>query len=238
MDSTKLLDELHDVGNSGYKDDYYKMNCVSTKDLVIATFMLQDRQDYVTSILKKVYSETCNGIYILRKIDNKELLDMLENRVTMEKTFRNSDFILKTYIDMSDNLQFETFEGLTFDGKFLPKKNEFFELKSRHILKYIEKIKREEKNMQYKSCKLGLMSVLYTPQKICNLDYNYPEVMIMPDDCENSIKRELLNLGYSINSYPLEIENYEEISFPKINLGVYKVNNWVLRKGDLLQCVR
>jgi len=182
--------------------------------------------------------DSCNGIYILRKIDNKELLDMLENRVTMEKTFRNSDFILKTYIDMSDNLQFETFEGLTFDGKFLPKKNEFFELKSRHILKYIEKIKREEKNMQSKSCKLGLMSVLYTPQKICNLDYNYPEVMIMPDDCENSIKRELLNLGYSINSYPLEIENYEEISFPKINLGVYKVNNWVLRKGDLLQCVR
>ena len=52
MDATKLLDELHDVGNSGYKDDYYKMKCVSSKDLVIATFMLQDRQDYVTSILK------------------------------------------------------------------------------------------------------------------------------------------------------------------------------------------
>ena len=57
MDSTKLLDELHDVGSSGYKNDYYKMNCVSTKDLIIATFMLQDRQDYVTSILKKIYNE-------------------------------------------------------------------------------------------------------------------------------------------------------------------------------------
>lgn len=58
MDSTKLLDELHDVGNSGYKDDYYKMNCVSTKDLIIATFMLQDRQDYVALILRKIYNET------------------------------------------------------------------------------------------------------------------------------------------------------------------------------------
>lgn len=58
MDSKKLSDELHDVGNSGYKDDYYKMNCVSTKDLIIATFMLQDKQDYVTHILKKIYNET------------------------------------------------------------------------------------------------------------------------------------------------------------------------------------
>lgn len=174
--------------------------------------------------------DSCNGIYILRKIDNKELLDMLENRVTMERTFRNSASIFKTYIDESDNLRFKIFEGLTFDEKFLPRKNEFFELKSRHILKYIEKIKREEKNMQYKPCKLGSMSVLYTPKKICNMDHNYPEVIIMPDNCENNIKWGLLNLGYSINSYPLESDNYEEISLPKINLGMYNVNNLVLGK--------
>lgn len=69
MDSTKLLDELHDVGNSGYKDDYYKMNCVSTKDLVIATFMLQDRQDYVTSILKKIYSETSLRLNVINSLN-------------------------------------------------------------------------------------------------------------------------------------------------------------------------
>lgn len=69
MDSTKLLDELHDVGNSGYKDDYYKMNCVSTKDLVIATFMLQDRQDYVTSILKKIYSETSLRLNVVNSLN-------------------------------------------------------------------------------------------------------------------------------------------------------------------------
>ena len=69
MDSTKLLDELHNVGNSGYKDDYYKMNCVSTKDLVIATFMLQDRQDYVTSILKKIHSETSLRLKVINSLN-------------------------------------------------------------------------------------------------------------------------------------------------------------------------
>lgn len=69
MDATKLLDELHDVGNSGYKDDYYKMKCVSSKDLVIATFMLQDRQDYVTSILKKIYSETSLRLEVINKLN-------------------------------------------------------------------------------------------------------------------------------------------------------------------------
>ena len=64
-----MLDELHDVGNSGYKDDYYKMKCVSSKDLVIATFMLQDRQDYVTSILKKIYSETSLRLEVINKLN-------------------------------------------------------------------------------------------------------------------------------------------------------------------------
>ena len=75
MDSTKLLDELHDVGNSGYKDDYYKMNCVSTKDLVIATFMLQDRQDYVTSILKKIYSETSLRLKVINSLNKMTGVD-------------------------------------------------------------------------------------------------------------------------------------------------------------------
>ena len=57
VDSTKLREELHDMGNSVFKDDYYKKDCVSTKDLLIASFMLQDKQDYVTPILNKIYNE-------------------------------------------------------------------------------------------------------------------------------------------------------------------------------------
>ena len=58
VDSNKLPDELHDMGNSGYKDEYYQMDCVSIKDFLIATFMLQERQEYVKSILKKIYDKT------------------------------------------------------------------------------------------------------------------------------------------------------------------------------------
>ena len=69
VDSTKLPDELHDMGNSVYKDEYYKMNCVSTKDLLIATFMLQERQDYVTSILKKIYNETSLRLKVINSLN-------------------------------------------------------------------------------------------------------------------------------------------------------------------------
>ena len=74
VDSTKLPDELHDMGNSVYKDEYYKMDCVSTKDLLIATFMLQERQDYVTSILKKIYNETSLRLKAINSL-NKMLGD-------------------------------------------------------------------------------------------------------------------------------------------------------------------
>ena len=69
MDSTRLLNELHEVGQSGYKDNYYKMNCVSTKDLLIATFMLQDRQDYVTFILRKIYEETTLRLKVISSLN-------------------------------------------------------------------------------------------------------------------------------------------------------------------------
>lgn len=69
VDSTKLPDELHDMGNSVYKDEYYRMNCVSTKDLLIATFMLQERQDYVTSILKKIYNETSLRLKVINSLN-------------------------------------------------------------------------------------------------------------------------------------------------------------------------
>lgn len=77
MDSKKLLDELHEVGNSGYKDDYYKMNCVSTKDLLIATFMLQDRQDYVSSILRKIYDEASLRLRVISSLN--KMLDSEKN---------------------------------------------------------------------------------------------------------------------------------------------------------------
>lgn len=69
VDSTKLPDELHDMGKSVYKDEYYKIDCVSTKDLLIATFMLHERQDYVTSFLKKIYNETSLRLKVINSLN-------------------------------------------------------------------------------------------------------------------------------------------------------------------------
>ena len=70
MDSTKLPDELHDImGNSAYNDSYYKRNCVSTKDLLIASFMLQDKQNYVTKILQKIYNEPALRLQVITSLN-------------------------------------------------------------------------------------------------------------------------------------------------------------------------
>ena len=51
-----LTDELHEMKPKVYNDSYYEQDCVSIKDFLIATFMLQKKQEYVNSILNKVYS--------------------------------------------------------------------------------------------------------------------------------------------------------------------------------------
>lgn len=84
--------------------------------------------------------DSCNGIYIMRKITNVELLNMLNNKVTMEETFRNSKNILKTYIDNDDVMRYDVFISSEFDESLLPRKGEYFELHSRYILNYIEKL--------------------------------------------------------------------------------------------------
>lgn len=231
MNEKYYWDEIQGIGKL-----YIDIELVVGFEPVLFVCTVEDNID--NKYLVMTY-DSYNGIYILRKIDNEELLNMLENRVTMEQTFRNSATILKTYIDdASDNLKYETFDGGTFDEKLLPKKDEFFELKSRHILKYIENIKQEEKNKQYSLCKISSMSVCVTPRKIYNIRYNFQQNRIIPDDYEKRIKWGLLNLRYSINSYPLEIDNYKEIISQKVNIDAYKVNKVLVGKEDLQQCVR
>ncbi|MBR2257288.1 MAG: hypothetical protein IJ899_08115 [Blautia sp.] len=56
VDSKHLTDELHEMKSHVYKDTYYQMACVSVKDFLIATFMLQERQEHVTNVLGKAYA--------------------------------------------------------------------------------------------------------------------------------------------------------------------------------------
>lgn len=87
--------------------------------------------------------DSYEGIYIMKKINAEDLLDMLENRVTMEQSFRKGRYILKTYIDTNGNMSFKKILSNDFDGGLLPKKGEYFELHSRYILDYIQKLKEK-----------------------------------------------------------------------------------------------
>ncbi len=55
MDGAQLTDELHDVKGHEYKWSHFSERCVSVKDFLIATFMLQNRQEYVNQILNEAY---------------------------------------------------------------------------------------------------------------------------------------------------------------------------------------
>ncbi len=53
-----LADELHEMKAKEYNYSYYGKPCISAKDLLIATFMLQEKQEYVNHILNKIYEAT------------------------------------------------------------------------------------------------------------------------------------------------------------------------------------
>ncbi|MCI6995403.1 MAG: hypothetical protein MR936_01095 [Eubacterium sp.] len=53
-----LTDELHEMKAHVYNYDYYNKGCISIKDFLIATFMLQEKQEYVNAILNKIYESS------------------------------------------------------------------------------------------------------------------------------------------------------------------------------------
>jgi hypothetical protein len=56
VEGRMLADELHKKKRKAkIIDAYYEQECFSTKDFLIATFMLQDRREYVSDILTKIF---------------------------------------------------------------------------------------------------------------------------------------------------------------------------------------
>ena len=93
--------------------------------------------------------DSYNGIYIYRKIESDELLDMLENRNTMERTFRLGKRIYKTFIEENSNiLGVEEYDSQTFSGSMLPDVGEYYEIHSEYIQKYIDKLRGCKINQQ------------------------------------------------------------------------------------------
>ena len=82
--------------------------------------------------------------YILCKIENKTLLDMLTQKITMEQAFRKSDKIYETYIeDNSDTIYYKEYKSSEFDARKLPNVGAYYKVASQYILDYINFIKEE-----------------------------------------------------------------------------------------------
>ena len=80
--------------------------------------------------------------YVMRRINNEELLLMLDNKITMEEAFRNGNEILKTYT-LGEDIYVEKYDPSEFDENMLPKKGVTYNINSQYILNYKDKLRNQ-----------------------------------------------------------------------------------------------
>ena len=81
--------------------------------------------------------------YVFCRADEKGLIDMLRNNVTIENVYRLSEFIYETsYSD--ESVLLKKFSAETFPADKLPLKDEFYELESEEINQYISILSKEQ----------------------------------------------------------------------------------------------
>ena len=81
--------------------------------------------------------------YVFVKLNVSQLVAMLKNRMTMEKTFRSASAICETYLDEEEVIRYKEYSPEEFSASKLPERGEYFELSSNYIRDYIHKLKSE-----------------------------------------------------------------------------------------------
>lgn len=81
------------------------------------------------------------GEYVFCRIDSKALIAMLDNRKTMEETFRAAGRIYMTRALTDDLLQATPYKANEFPAERLPDKGAYYDISSDYIRKYVEKLK-------------------------------------------------------------------------------------------------
>jgi len=105
---------------------------------VLFTVIDENKKRY----LVMTYVPEC--IYHMVEISNNDLIDMLENRITMEQTFRKQKEIIRVFYDWIDNCyKFTKYDSTTFSSDLLPKEGEYYNLNYDYIKRYIDKLKPE-----------------------------------------------------------------------------------------------
>lgn len=156
MRELEFWDEIKGIGVLNLE-----MELVVGVEPVLFTCSLEDNPE------KKYLIMTYNsfkGKYVIREIDNQELLLMLDNEITMEQTFRNAKEIIMTYLE-SGVLHTQRYNSDAFDEKLLPRKGAYYNIHSKYILDYKEELRTERFSF-------NLEDALYTMELLERVDEN------------------------------------------------------------------
>lgn len=84
-----------------------------------------------------------DGIYVFCKTTTDDLIRMLTDEITMEKIFRQADYIYQTSVDDSGMIQYEKFQAMQFSAHRLPKVGAYYKIHSAYIQNYIKELRQE-----------------------------------------------------------------------------------------------
>lgn len=156
MNELEFWNEINGIGKL-----YIEMELLVGLEPVLFVCVLEETQK--EKYLVMTYNSSKDK-YVMRKITNKEILDMLDKKVSMEETFRNGKDILLTSSN-NDGIFAEKFEPSTFDEKMLPRKGATYNINSQYILDYKKELKipHYELIINYESYEVGSVDM--------NVDY-------------------------------------------------------------------
>lgn len=85
--------------------------------------------------------DSYEGQYVIIKITNEKLLEMLQQKITIEQTFRQGEEILLTkWNEKLECLDYERYQSEEFPDEMLPEKGVYYTIKSQYILDYIKEL--------------------------------------------------------------------------------------------------
>lgn len=144
------------------------------------------------------------GEYVLCRVSRKVLIDMLENRKTMEETFRAAGRIYKTTLTENGLLRTSAKKACEFPAELLPDKGAFYDISSEYIQKYIATLK------SYQNITDSIQMEIYELIKDICLNLSKPERRKLEYDLDFHQKKEY-NLDYlnvDNNKYSTESSKY------------------------------
>lgn len=117
---------------------YIEEELVWGNELIFFTCIDIDNNRYLVMAYESYQDD-----YIFVKVDSNILINMLENKITMEEVFRQSEWIYETYCK-DDEVYTYKYASDVFPSNMLPLYGAYFELKGEWLDNYISKLKNEE----------------------------------------------------------------------------------------------